>query len=215
MPGEADFLVEKLELVGRAKEDLYFRKLDQALIRKMREKAAEEAEEAKRLETLFAKVLVAVDFSPFCRKALEYASSIADRFGSGIIALHVIDQNVVKVRMSERHPERPFLLAGPSDVREEELELVIAEQREKAYVELQRFLPTRLAEHSLEMRVLVGHPHDRILETADKEAIDLIVMGTHGRTGLSRWVAGSIAERVVRLAPCGVLTVKDKATIAR
>jgi Universal stress protein family len=51
-------------------------------------------------------------------------------------------------------------------------------------------------------------PFERILETAVREEIALIIMGTHGRTGLSRVVMGSIAERVTRLAPCPVLTVK-------
>jgi universal stress protein A len=60
--------------------------------------------------------------------------------------------------------------------------------------------------------VLVGHPFERILETAVHEKVALIVLGTHGRTGLAHLIMGSVAERVVRLAPCPVLTVQTSTT---
>ena len=81
-------------------------------------------------------------------------------------------------------------------------------QRVQAYEALQSFLPSRLASGSVELRVVFGHPFERIVETAARDDIGMIVMGTHGRTGLARLTAGSVAERVVRLAPCPVLTVK-------
>ena len=56
--------------------------------------------------------------------------------------------------------------------------------------------------------MVIGNPFERIIETAVRDQVAFIVMGTHGRTGLSRLAAGSVAERVVRLAPCPVLTVK-------
>ncbi len=77
---------------------------------------------------------------------------------------------------------------------------------------LQAFLPTRMAHHAVELRVLVGHPFERILETAVHEKVALIVLGTHGRTGLAHLTMGSVAERVVRLAPCPVLTVQTSTT---
>jgi len=212
MPDETDHFVKKMELVGRAKEDQYFRKLDEELTEKLRRKADEEsraqAREAERRRGSFAKILVAVDFSPCSRRALEYAGELATRFDSAIIVLHVIDEDAVKVRLSERHPERPFLLVESSDIPAEGLESLLEEQREKAYDAVESFLPPSLAEHPLEMRVLVGHPFERIVETADNEHVGLVVMGTHGRRGVSRWLAGSIAERVMRQAPCPVLTVK-------
>ena len=66
----------------------------------------------------------------------------------------------------------------------------------------------QLAHHAIELRVLVGQPFERILKTAVQEHVALIVLGTHGRTGLAHLIMGSVAERVVRLAPCPVLTVK-------
>jgi nucleotide-binding universal stress UspA family protein len=56
--------------------------------------------------------------------------------------------------------------------------------------------------------VLVGVPYRRIIDTAADESADLIVMGTHGRTGVQHWMLGSVAERVVRLAPCPVLVTR-------
>ena len=73
---------------------------------------------------------------------------------------------------------------------------------------LQALLPPRLARYPLELRVVVGRPFERIIETAIREPVGLIVLGTHGRMGLSRVAVGSVAEHVVRLAPCPVLTVK-------
>jgi nucleotide-binding universal stress UspA family protein len=73
---------------------------------------------------------------------------------------------------------------------------------------LQAFLPAQKAHHHVELRVWAGHPFERILETAVREQVALIVLGTHGRTGLAHAIMGSVAERVVRLAPCPVLTVK-------
>ena len=59
---------------------------------------------------------------------------------------------------------------------------------------------------------MFGQPFQRIVETAVAEDAGLIVMGTHGRTGLERVAVGSVAERVIRLAPCPVLTVKAAAS---
>ena len=61
----------------------------------------------------------------------------------------------------------------------------------------------------VERRLLAGDPADAIIRLAESEHIDLIVMGTHGRRGLSRLLMGSVAESVVRVAPCPVLTVKQ------
>jgi nucleotide-binding universal stress UspA family protein len=61
-----------------------------------------------------------------------------------------------------------------------------------------------------EVEVAVGHPADTIVRVAQQRSADLIVMGTHGRTGLQHVLLGSVAEKVVRLAPCPVLTVRDQ-----
>ena len=73
------------------------------------------------------------------------------------------------------------------------------------------FLPPQLARYAVELRVVTGSPVEGILETAARARVSLIVLGTHGRTGLTHAIMGSVAERVVRLSSCPVLTVKVSA----
>ena len=214
MAEDKDYLGEKLRLAERAREDAYFRTLDQALIEQMRQKAHAEAEVAVQVQQLFTPILVPIDFSAYSAVALRYAAGIADRFAASVIVLHVIARETTTHAVHQRvGPQRMPLLdpvvsthspEAPSDVEEE----VISDLREQAYTALQACVPAQLAKHPVELRVVVGHPFERILETAVREQVALIVLGTHGRTGLAHAFMGSVAERVVRLAPCAVLTVK-------
>ena len=213
MAEDKDYLGETLRLVERAREDAYFRRLDQALIAQMRQEAHAEAEGAVQEQPLFTPILVPVDFSTYSAAALRYASSIADRFATSVIVLHVIARDttahIVQQHFGSQRITIPdpvlatYAPALPSDVEE-----VVSDLREQAYTALQACVPAPLAKHPVELRVLVGHPFERILETAVREHVGLIVLGTHGRTGLLHALMGSVAERVVRLAPCAVLTVK-------
>jgi nucleotide-binding universal stress UspA family protein len=63
-------------------------------------------------------------------------------------------------------------------------------------------------------RVLVGIPYRKIVDVTEEEKVDLIVMTTHGRTGLSHLVMGSVAEKIVRIAPCPVLTIRPTSVTA-
>jgi nucleotide-binding universal stress UspA family protein len=165
----------------------------------------------------FTTILVPVDFSAYATEALLYAASIADRFSSSLLVFHVIAREV-QTYATRRHlehsglPHQTFSLLGPfSEMRQEFPEVtdtVTIDLREQARTALQQFLPPPLAGHALELRLAVGHPFEEILAIATQEHVDLIVMGTHGRTGLAHMTLGSVAERVVRLAPCPVLTVK-------
>lgn len=165
----------------------------------------------------FKRILVPVDFSPYSTEALLYATSIADRFSASLVVLHVVNQEA-KTYATHRHlehrgmPHHVFPLLGPyTEAVEEPQEVtdaVAVDLREWGHVALQEFLPPEVAGHSLELRVAVGHPFEQILETAQYDKVDLIVMGTHGRSGLKHVVLGSVAERVVRLADCPVLTIK-------
>jgi len=214
MAEEKDYLGEKLRLAERAREDAYFRQLDQALIAQMRQQEQAEAETATAWQGLFTPILVPVDFSDYSASALRYTAGIAARFASSIIVLHVIARETTAHAMQQRlgHSAVPWLgpLAAesapdiPADVAEE----VVIDLRERAYTALQAFLPAQFARYAVELRVVVGQPFERILEVAVREHMALIVLGTHGRTGLAHAIMGSVAERVVRLAPCPVLTVK-------
>jgi len=217
MAEDKDYFGEKLRLAERAREDAYFRKLDQALIAQMRLKdRTEDTAVAPQPPAMFPSILVPVDFSAYSANALRYAIGIADRFASSLIVLHVIPHETTTHAVSQRlgYRDLPFMFLDPAHpqgaavLSSEVAEDVIIDLREQAYTALQAFLPAQMAPHAVELRVLVGHPFERILDTAVHEKVGLIVLGTHGRTGLAHLIMGSVAERVVRLAPCPVLTVQ-------
>ncbi len=214
MAEDKDYFGEQLRLAERAREEAYFRTLDQALIAQMRQKDREDTTAAAPSLGMFTSILVPVDFSAYAADALRYAVGIAERFASSIIVLHVIPRETTAHAVYQRLGHRALSLLGsasptsasevPPDVAAE----VVGDLRERVYTALQEFLPAPIAHYPVELRVLAGHPFERILETAVREKVALIVLGTHGRTGLAHAIMGSVAERVVRLAPCPVLTVK-------
>jgi nucleotide-binding universal stress UspA family protein len=160
----------------------------------------------------FTKILVPVDFSAYSTEALIQAASIAERFSSSLLVLHVISKEVELGVVHQQLGRGGLPLLGPFsetlEVPTEVRETIAIDLRERARTALQEFLPPQLRGWPLELLVAVGHPFEQILETAAAKHVDLIVMGTHGRTGLTHMMLGSVAERVVRLASCPVLTVK-------
>jgi nucleotide-binding universal stress UspA family protein len=135
------------------------------------------------------RVLVPHDFSETSVEALKYGIALARNFGAELYLLHV-SRNV----MNEFDVEFPVGL-------EENLEGDIREHLIHAARELNESLQPQTAVRS-------GAPATEIVEYAADENIDLIVMGTHGRGFVGHIVMGSVAEKVVRTAPCPVLTVR-------
>ncbi|HJU29073.1 MAG TPA: universal stress protein [Candidatus Binataceae bacterium] len=146
----------------------------------------------------FSKILVPTDFSEDSKLALSYAIELAQKFSAEIIVVHV-DQPLAPVMVSELNPG---LDVGT-------MNRIAEEQRLLALRELDQ-TSARLRESGVKSRGLmrVGAPFLEILHAAQTENADLIVMGTHGRTGLAHVLIGSVAERVVNKAPCPVLTVR-------
>jgi universal stress protein A len=146
----------------------------------------------------FSKILVATDFSDDSTYAMSYAIELAQRFSAEIVAMHV-DQPLAPVMVSELNPG---LDVGA-------MNRIAEEQRLLALRELDK-VSDRLRERGLKSRGLlrVGAPFLEIVTTAQNEGADLIVLGTHGRSGLAHVLMGSVAERVVRKAHCPVLTVR-------
>ena len=142
------------------------------------------------------RILVPVDFSVDAEQALEYAARLAARLGASIGLLHVIDDSFLTGPWSaELHvPNATEFLAG------------LRMEATTGLADLQVALTERGVRNSIDVRQ--GQPARVIAEHAAEGAFDLIAMGTHGRTGLSHLLLGSVAERVVRLAPCPVLTLK-------
>ena len=144
------------------------------------------------------KILFATDFSDDSINAQRFAEELARKFGSEIIVLHV-DQPLAPVMVSELGPA--FDVSAMNQIAEE--------QRLSAQRQLDKIV-TQLRDAQLKARSLmrVGAPFLEIIHAARTEAADLIVLGTHGRTGLAHVLLGSVAERVVQKAGCAVLTVR-------
>ena len=141
----------------------------------------------------FKTILFATDFSPASSVAFNVASALARDYKARVIALHVVEP--VRVGFSEYAS-----YVGPE------------EDKSDAMARLQAIkAPSPMV--TMEYRLLDGEPATVIAETAADLAADLIVMGTHGRTGFSRFIMGSVAEEVLRRATCPVLTVRDVAKV--
>ena len=143
------------------------------------------------------RILVPTDFSPASDAAFDYALVIASRFGASLHLLHVLDDPLVVGQTwgSEVYiGSLPTMRESLSQAAAAKLAHVVAQAEAKG-----------IAARS---DVRVGRPAEMIRDAAEKEAVDLIVMGTHGRTGMAHLVMGSVAERMLRDAPCPVLTVR-------
>ena len=140
-------------------------------------------------------VLVPTDFSETSDVALRYGKAFADAFGATLHVVHIIEEPYGQPWAVEAYG---FSLAALQDewVKEAETRMgkVLTDDE-------------RLKLKAVTTTVL-GHPVMEILRYAKENAIDLVVMGTHGRGPLSHVVMGSVAERVVRKATCPVLTVR-------
>lgn len=163
------------------------------------------------------KILVPIDYSSQSDRALEWGASLAEKYGAQLLLLHVIAQ--ASEGLSERGPDRtdtflPFALDNPSLYRAPgaQDEVMSIDLVEMAQNDLKDLAIAKLNERlSVSPTVGVGEPADEILRLARDEAVDLIVMGTHGRSGLHHVLLGSVAETVMRNAFCPVFTVKAAA----
>jgi nucleotide-binding universal stress UspA family protein len=133
---------------------------------------------------MFDDILVPTDDSESARAAVDYAENLASRFDARVHALCVVDS-----RSLENAPRYDQLKADRTELVERTCE--------------------ELAEGiAAESAVRTDVPHEAILQYATEHGIDLVVMGTHGRTGVERYLLGSVTEKVVRLSDVPVLTVR-------
>ncbi len=143
------------------------------------------------------RILVPFDFSEYSEKAFTWALAMAERWRARLLLLHVVPQ-----------PSYPPMLMGTYfNVAEFEASLKTeAEARAKEFVG-----KTSHKTVPIDAKIIIGEPFSDICRIAEEEKADLLIMGSHGRTGLSHVLLGSVAERVVRYAPCPVLVVGKKA----
>jgi universal stress protein A len=139
----------------------------------------------------FTRLLVPTDFSDPSKKALDYAARFVEQFGARVSLIHIIEPVM--------SPDfRTFPLALDED-----------KMMESARQQLAHLARTHHLEHHLDTLIVrAGNPFHEITEAALEIKADLIIISTHGYTGLRRALLGSTAERVVRYAKCPVMTVR-------
>ena len=139
------------------------------------------------------RILLATDYSEESQHALAVATSLARATGTGLLIVHVSPYE--RYPVGELFDEEP----QPSAVDMEPLEQVVPPDPDVPY----------------EHRLVHGEPAEEIVKLADQESIATIVMGTRGATGLTHLLAGSVAEAVIRRAPCPVVAVRQPAPVAQ
>ena len=148
------------------------------------------------------RILFATDFSDCSREALDYTLGLAERLGAEVHLVHVFERPVyfevgVSHNIQLRHNVDEWI---------QDLKTGATKQLDALAAEVRGRQPGTQAS------LREGVPVDEILKAATETSADLIVLGTHGRTGLPHVVLGSVAERVVRSATCPVLTVRPAAS---
>ena len=147
------------------------------------------------MELSIKKVLVPIDFSDYSKSALKYAVNFAKSFGADITLIYVVEPIIYPPDFSMGQIAIPAVNTEWDQVAQEEL--------------------TKLAKNEISSDVKVktiiktGKPFVEIIETASDENIDLIIISTHGHSGVEHILFGSTAEKVVRKAPCPVLTLRE------
>jgi nucleotide-binding universal stress UspA family protein len=142
-----------------------------------------------------SKILFPTDFSTSGRPALELATSLARDRGASLLIVHVEEEPSAYVG-GELYLE----VEGPT---RQELRQLLSE-----------VVPTDPSVR-YEHHFLIGSPADAIVQLAESQGVDMIVMPTHGRSGLLRFLMGSVAEKVVRMAKCPVLTLRQGSASAK
>lgn len=147
------------------------------------------------MEPDIKKVLVPIDFSDYSKSSLRYAVNFAKKFNAEIYLIYVVEPVIYPPDFSMGQ------IAIPS---------VNAEWDERAREELKNLAKTEIPEGvKVETILKNGKPFVEIIDTAAEENIDLIIIATHGHSGVEHILFGSTAEKVVRKAPCPVLTLRE------
>jgi nucleotide-binding universal stress UspA family protein len=139
-------------------------------------------------------ILVPVDFSSGALHALNFAVSLARRLDAFIVLVHVMDSIYVSGRLDSR---RLRLLRTEAHEKTKRMLAGLAKRRVRPHVPVRHYL-------------LKGTAYAKIVEIATRTSADLIVMGSEGRSGMKRFLVGSVTERVIRHARCPVLVVRDR-----
>ncbi|HEY4481837.1 MAG TPA: universal stress protein [Candidatus Brocadiaceae bacterium] len=138
-------------------------------------------------------ILCPIDYSVYSEKAIKYAIEFAEKYNAKLYLMHVLDIRIYDITDPELYNVNVIDKETINKLRER-LHKCISEDTRKNI--------------EVETIVIEGVPFAEIIKKAREYKVDLIVLGTHGRTGLSHAIMGSVAEKVVRKAPCPVLTIR-------
>ncbi|MDR1820211.1 MAG: universal stress protein [Methanobrevibacter sp.] len=142
---------------------------------------------------MYKKILVPTDGSKFSEKSEEQALFLGEAMGSEIIGLSVVDTK--------------FFNGLPAGDTIYEINQILKEESKKNLKRFEEIKKEKDSDLKLRTIKVEGSPADTILEVAEKEGVDLIVIGSSGKTGLQKFLMGSVAEKVVKLAKSNVLIV--------
>jgi nucleotide-binding universal stress UspA family protein len=187
---EKDRFGDALANLEKVRENLWAAERDRELLAKLRQAAetrAAAAPQPSQTVNLFTRILCPTDFEEGSLRALALATQIAAQNKAELYLLHVC-------------PAVMIPLGGPVT------ESLMAEQ--SARQRLEEIAARDLPHIHHELLVTTGDAAERVINAQSALAADLIVMGTHGRAGLSRLILGSVAERIVREVSCPVLTTR-------
>jgi nucleotide-binding universal stress UspA family protein len=150
--------------------------------------------------TKIKKILAPADMSELSTSGLRYALDLADWQQSEVVIYHIVTVE-----------ETPFP-QGKEDwvatqTEHPKLKKILEQRRKRLDAFVRENFPDRLANAKVRQEVGIGTPYKAIVDAAVAEGADLIVMSTHGRTGLAHMLIGSVTERVLRRAPCPILAV--------
>ncbi len=131
---------------------------------------------------MFEKILVPADGSEYANRAVELALNLARELGSRVVALHVLDEKLIM----------------PFEVLEEEGKIILAEVRKRG----------EEMEVPVDEIIIFGNPRHDMAKITTKSGADLVIIGTHGRTGVEKLLMGSVAENVLKTVNVPVMLVK-------
>jgi len=158
------------------------------------------------------KIVQPIDYSDYSAPALQWGVSLAQKYGAQLLVLHVIPKAVEEVYpqgASSSSPMASYYDGMAPGSRPFIAQPIIIDLQEHAHMQLERFASQHLCDvPPVQVKVVVGKPAAEILRVVREEGADLIVMGTHGRTGLRHLLLGSVAEAITRHAPCPVFTLR-------
>ncbi len=152
-------------------------------------------------DAVFSRILVPTDFSAGSETAWRAAQRLAGAVGAELVLVHVF-------------VEAPLFIEGP--FAGERVREVYATARTWVAEQLEKWAADARADGRVVRTSLrVGVPHLEIVKAVKEEGADLVILGTHGRGGIDRALLGSVADRVIRTAPCPVLSIREAAGARR